>query len=216
MSMNNNHQTLKEYAIFVFPILLLFVGIGAFFRVIPITYTNAISLIDWLFSGSDNIISTLHDVNTVMGKLQRIIFMRAFWALWFIFFSISVFFLGKHIHNKKENYSVNAELKGKEAYDKLRGLIIKNYKKLRATEYITLNKKLDALAEKLNYESNFGYGDLIVIECENQINKKINDLEVLLMDYEPSLDNKKNVELVLDEINILLDQRAEMKKRHKV
>ena len=66
----------------------------------------------------------------------------------------------------------------------------------------------------MKFESDFGYGDLSVIDCENQIDKRFNDLAVLLAAYEPDLDNGQVVESVLDEINMLLDQRAEMKKRH--
>ena len=68
--------------------------------------------------------------------------------------------------------------------------------------------------ERLNYESDFGYGDLAIIDCENQINQKINNLSECLTDYEPDLDNQRSIEAVLNEINILLDRRAEMKKRH--
>ena len=66
----------------------------------------------------------------------------------------------------------------------------------------------------MKFESDFGYGDLSVIDCENQIDKRFYDLAVLLAAYEPDLDNQQCIETVLNEINILLDRRAEMKKRH--
>ena len=62
--------------------------------------------------------------------------------------------------------------------------------------------------------SHVGYGALAIIDCENQINQKINNLSECLTDYEPDLDNQQSIEAVLNEINILLDRRAEMKKRH--
>ena len=212
--MEANQRKIQEYIIFALPVLFLLVGIWAFFNVVSINYTRAISIIDWLFSGSDNIIATLRDVDTLMGRLQRIILMRAFWICWFAGFSVSVFMLGRHIQNKKEKYSEYAVIRGKEAYHKAQTVIIRNHNKLHTKECLKLSKRLNALVERLNYESDFGYGDFAIIECENQINQKINALIGHLTDYEPGLDNQQCVDAVLDEINILLDQRAEMKKRH--
>ena len=96
-------RKIKEYIIYVLPVLFLLVGIWAFLNVLSMHYTRAISLIDWLLSGSDNIIATVRDVDTVMGRLQRIMLMRAFWVLWFAGFSVSIFMLGKHVHNKKSD-----------------------------------------------------------------------------------------------------------------
>ena len=212
--MSVHHRKFKEYLIFILPVLFLLVGIWAFFNVVSINYTRAVSVVDWLFSGSDNIIATLRDVDTLMGQVQRIILMRAFWICWFAGFSVSVFMLGRHIQNKKEKYSEYAVIRGKEAYKKAQTVIIRNHNKLHTKECLKLSKRLNALVERLNYESDFGYGALSIIDCENQINQKINNLSECLTDYEPDLDNQQSIEVVLNEINILLDRRAEMKKRH--
>ena len=210
----NDSKKIKEYLIFILPVLFLLVGIWAFFNVVSINYTRAVSLVDWLFSGPDNIIATLRDVDTLMGQVQRIILMRAFWICWFVGFSVSVFMLGRHIQNKKEKYSEYAVIRGKEAYHKAQTVIIRNHNKLHTKECLKLSKRLNALVERLNYESDFGYGALSIIDCENQINQKINNLSECLTDYEPDLDNQQSIEAVLNEINILLGRRAEMKKRH--
>lgn len=209
-----NKQKLKVYIIYALPVLCLGVGIWAFLNVLSMHYIRAISLIDWLLSGSDNIVATVRDVDTVMGKLHRIMLMRVFWVLWLAGFSVSVFMLGRHIQNKKERYAEYAKITGKDAYHKAQAVIIRNHNKLHTKGCLQLSKKLNALVERLNYESGFGYGDWATIECENQINQKLNDLAECLTDYEPGLDNQQCVDAVLDEINILLDQRAEMKKRH--
>ena len=210
----NGSKKIKEYLIFILPLLFLLVGMWAFFNVVSINYTRAVSVVDWLFSGSDNIIATLRDVDTLMGQVQRIILMRAFWICWFAGFSVSVFMLGRHIQNKKEKYSEYAVIRGKEAYHKAQTVIIRNHNKLHTKECLKLSKRLNALVERLNYESDFGYGDLAIIDCENKINQKISNLSECLTDYEPDLDNQQSIEVVLNEINILLDRRAEMKKRH--
>lgn len=212
--MSVHHRKFKEYIIFILPVLFLLVGIWAFFNVVSINYTRAVSVVDWLFSGTDNIIATLQDVDTLMGQVQRIILMRAFWICWFAGFSVSVFMLGRHIQNKKEKYSEYAVIRGKEAYHKAQTVFIRNHNKLHTKECLKLSKRLNALVERLNYESDFGYGDLAIIDCENQINQKISNLSECLTDYEPDLDNQRSIEAVLNEINILLDRRAEMKKRH--
>ena len=208
-------ERLRIILIYAIPLMFGLIGIWAFFYVLSMNYTRAISFIDWILSGPDNIISTLKDVDTVMSKIHRIILTRMFWIIWFTGFSISVFVLGKYIHNKKEDHSYYATIKRKEACNAIKN-IIKVHSVL-LSKNTDLEKKIKLLAERMGCESDFGYGDISVIECENEIKEKIDNLNKILRKTKSNVvDNQGDViqaESILDEISIILDHRAELKKR---
>lgn len=216
MDENDFMKRLKIILIYAMPLIFGLIGIWAFFNVLSMNYTRTISFIDWILSGPDNIISTIRDVDTVMSKIHRIILMRIFWIIWFIGFSISIFTLGKYIHNKKEDYSHYATIKGKEAYNEIKNIIKVHIVLL--NKNTDLEKKIKLLVERIGYESDFGYGDSSVIECENEIKEKIDNLNKIFQKMKSNIvDNQDDViqaESILDEINIALDHRAELKKHH--
>ena len=209
---------IRHYLTYLLPWVFILIGIWAFFQITSFRYAKAINFIDWLVSGSDNIELALRDVDTVMGIMKRAIFTRVFWIVWLAGFSISVINLGYYIQNKKQDYAPGCEIVDKVAYKKLRSIIqcYKNYLlKLKKTNIL---KDLNQTAERLSYESDFGYGSADIIEYENEIYAKIclvgevlhrlsSSQEVCNDDYELLADTIRN-------IDILLDERAEAQKIH--
>lgn len=209
---------IKQYLTYVLPWIFIIVGIWAFFQITSFRYAKAINFVDWLFSGSENIELTLRDVNIVMGVMKRTIFTRVFWIVWFIGFSVSVINLGYYIHNKKQDYAPNCEIVDKEPHKKMRG-IIKCYEGcLLKYNKSKVLKNLNLLAEQLYYESDFGYGSAEIIEYENAIYSKICFVENILENIASGLEENADIWNSLDDtirhINILMDERAEAKKRH--
>lgn len=82
-------------------------------------------------------------------------------------------------------------------------------------ELANLVSAVKRLEEKLFVESDFGYGNKIVIECENTIAMKLQ----LLEDYTSHIDvgdivkNAKSMEAIVLDIDCLLKQRIELKRR---
>ncbi len=53
------------------PIIMAIVGLVLYSYILPAKYMKAISLIDWLFSGSDHIIATLRDADGVLEQFIK-------------------------------------------------------------------------------------------------------------------------------------------------
>lgn len=204
--------------IFVLPAIIFFIGLIAFFVVLPSTYGKVVSFTDWLFTAPQNVIDTLRDSNIVLPKVYSIISIRIFWWIWLAGLIASFFFAGRQLHAKPELNEANAILIKKEPY-----LMIQDVsgflKQLKAR---TSSQQLDALLyevkrleEKLSLESDFGYGNITVIHCENDIAKQLQ----FLIDAIPNVENGdlgENLNVIntsVMNINSLLRRRMELKKR---
>lgn len=204
--------------VFFIPVIILLVGVIAYFIVLPNIYGKVVSFVDWLFTAPENIINTLRDPNAVLPKVSSIIGMRIFWWIWLAGLISSLFFVGKQLQAKPEPNATNAILTKKEPYlmiqdvtDTLRQLKArKSSKQLDSLIYSV--KKLE---EKLSVESDFGYGKSAVINCENNIARQIQ----FLLDTVPCIENGdfeenlKAMNTVVMNINSLLRKRIELKKK---
>ncbi len=202
--------------LYTMPILFLVVGALAFLQFMSLNYARAISFIDWLLSGSDNIVATLRSTDTVMYYVHRFILKRSFWFLWSAGFVFSLYLLGKHLQTNNDMVAENAVLVGREA-SAIMNRITRKYEviSLKADD-VRLEKKLKELSDRFCVESEFGYGTCNVIECEHRIKIKLVILEEQIdkleaMEGTTSLDV---VRAVVSDIDILLKERAELKKKY--
>lgn len=204
--------------VFLIPVIILLVGVVAYFVVVPNIYGRVVSFVDWLFTDPQNIIDTLRDPNAVLPKVNSIIGMRIFWWIWLAGLISSLFFVGKQLQAKPEPNAVNAILKKKEPYllvqdvtDALKQLKMRrNSKQLDSLIYSA--KKLE---EKLSVESDFGYGNSVVINCENNIARQIQFLldSVSCIENGDFEENLKAMNTAIMNVNSLLRRRIELKKR---
>ena len=131
-------------------------------------------------------------------------------------FFILLFFCGKQLQmNQKSNHKNSLLIKDepyrlvKEINYNLRKLKIKN----KRLDILVHDVKL--LEEKLSFESDFGYDNQDVINCENNIAKQIQFLSdtVSKITKDNFDENIENLNMAVREINYLLCKRREMKKR---
>lgn len=204
--------------IFAIPVFILFVGIVAYFTVVPKDYSRVISFFDWLFTDPQNIVDTLHDSHIVMAQINSIIGIRIFWWVWLAAFIASLFFVGKQFQTKPAPDAPNAILTKKEPYLMIQDVVdaLKQVKKRSSSKQLdSLIYAVKRLEEKLSVESDFGYGNTAVIHCENNI---ANQLQFLLDtvscvengNFEQNLDAMSTA---VTNINSLLRKRTELKKR---
>ena len=204
--------------IFAIPVFILFVGIVAYFIVVPKDYSRVISFFDWLFTDPQNIVDTLHDSHMVMAQINSIIGIRIFWWVWLAAFIASLFFVGKQFQTKPAPDAPNAILTKKEPYLMIQDVMdaLKQVKKRSSSKQLdSLIYAVKRLEEKLSVESDFGYGNTAVIHCENNI---ANQLQFLLDtvscvengNFEQNLDAMSTA---VTNINSLLRKRTELKKR---
>jgi len=204
--------------VFFIPVIILLIGVAAYFIVIPNIYGKVVSFVDWLFTDPENIISTLRDPNAVLPKVNSIIGIRIFWWVWLAGLISSLFFVGKQLQAKPEPNAASAILTKKEPYLMIQDVTdaLKQLKTRRSSHQLdSLIYSVKKLEEKLSVESDFGYGKSAVINCENNIARQIQ----FLLDTVPCIENGdfeenlKAMNTAVMNINSLLRRRIELKKR---
>ncbi len=204
--------------VFFIPVIILLIGIAAYFIVVPNIYGKVVSFADWLFTDPQNIINTLRDPNAVLPQVNNIIKMRIFWWVWLAGLITSLFFVGKQLQAKPEPNAANAILTKKEPYLMIQDVTdaLKLLKARRNSKQLdSLMYAVKKLEEKLSVESDFGYGKSAVINCENNIARQIQ----FLLDTVPCIENgdfEENIKAMntaVMNINSLLRKRIELKKK---
>lgn len=204
--------------VFLIPVIILLVGVAAYFIVVPNIYGRIVSFVDWLFTDPQNVIDTLRDPNAVLPQVNSIIGMRIFWWVWLAGLITSLFFVGKQLQAKPEPNAANAILTKKEPYLMIQDVTdaLKQVKARRSSKQLdSLIYAVKKLEEKLSVESDFGYGKSVVINCENNIARQIQ----FLLNTVPCIENgdfEENIKAMntaVTNINSLLRRRIELKKR---
>ena len=93
------------------PIIMAIVGLVLYSYILPAKYMKAISLIDWLFSGSDHIIATLRDADGVLEQFYKILLTKVIVWIWSAGFVISLFVCGHALQNRR-TANLSAKLVG--------------------------------------------------------------------------------------------------------
>jgi len=210
-------KVMNKFVFFV-PVIILFVGVVAYFVVIPNIYGRIVSFVDWLFTDPQNIVNTLRDPNAVLPQVNSIIGIRIFWWIWTAGLIASLFFVGKQLQAKTEPNATDAICIKKEPYL----MVLDVSAALKQLKIRRSGKQLDSLIyavkkleEKLSVESDFGYGKSAVINCENNIVRQIQ----FLLDTVPYVENGdfeenlKAMNTAVMNINSLLRRRVELKKQ---
>ena len=85
-------QSKSKYLAYFSPVIMILLGILLYSVILPARYNKVISLIDWLFSGTDNIIATLRSADIVLGQAYRILFTKVIVWVWTMGFLFSLFY----------------------------------------------------------------------------------------------------------------------------
>ena len=207
-------QSKNKYLAYFAPVIMIIIGIFLYSVILPARYNKVISLMDWLFSGTDNIIATLRSADIVLGQFYRILFTKILVWVWTIGFLFSLFWCGYTVQNSKEK-SGNLLI----GEDGKKAMLVRIVNQ--AEKYYRLNKSNDD--SKLIYKKAvilesrflacgaFGYGSDNITELENLICNELLLLEKLLSDenYDYAEVNDKYIR-----IHNLLEEREAMLKHY--
>ncbi len=127
--------------------------------------------------------------------------------------------VGKQLHRKNEPDNLDALLKGKEAFFnamKISAALKEAKGKINNMDIEKLSHKMKILQEKLSIESDFGYSNKSITDCENEIAHLLDHLYNManaLTSDEKMMVYQSNINECISRIQALLNQRTEMKKR---
>lgn len=207
-------QSKNKYLAYFAPVIMIIIGIFLYSVILPARYNKVISLMDWLFSGTDNIIATLRSADIVLGQFYRILFTKILIWVWTIGFLFSLFWCGYTVQNSKEK-SGNLLI----GEDGKKAMLVRIVNQ--AEKYYRLNKSNDdskliykkAVALEAQFLACGEFGDVShdITELENHICNKLVELEKLLSDenYDYAEVNDKYIR-----IHNLLEEREAMLKHY--
>ena len=209
---------IKKYVIYAIPFVIALVGVIAYFVVIPNIYGDIISFVKSLFYSPQKIIDSINDPSGIINYAKSLIGIKFFWWIWLAFLSISLFFVGKQLHTRKEPDFEKSILVKNEPYLITQEIldILKRVERRRKDRILDkLIYDVNCLEEQFSVETDFGYGSDVVKKCENDI---ANNLQFLL-DAAKKVetgDINKNVDNLTDilmNIKMLMRRRRELKKK---
>lgn len=211
----------KIKIIFLLVILAIFLLIWIIidFTVIPNIYGEDVSFFNLLFTDPQKILNTLDDSDAILSGVAmasgRIISLVM--KIWMIGFIFVLFLLGREFHMISKTGNVTGNCSSIKPY-----LIVQNVnaklEQLVDFEHSKESKKLiyslKCLEERLTVESDFGYGDAKVIECETDVIHQLQYLSdsVLNINEGNFNENVSDLRIIILNINSLLQKRSELKK----
>ena len=207
-------QSKNKYLAYFAPVIMIIIGIFLYSVILPARYNKVISLMDWLFSGTDNIIATLRSADIVLGQFYRILFTKVLVWVWTIGFLFSLFWCGYTVQNSKKK-SGNLLI----GEDRKKAILVRIVNQ--AEKYYRLNKSNDdskliykkavALESRFLACGEFVDGSHDITELENHICNELVELGKLLSDanYDYAEVNDKYIR-----IHNLLEEREAMLKHY--
>lgn len=201
-----------KYKAFIFPAVIILIELLFNFIIIPKICGYTILPNTWLFADQQSIIDDISNFNNVNLDTEEIMLIRIFEYILLLLFITSLFFAGKRLHTIPKSNTTRKDL-----YLMTQKIvnILKNKKtSIKNKELNSLIDDVNQLEERLSVESDFGYGNEIVIDCENDIKNHIEIVLNLATNIEDE-SYKENIKLISTEIltiNDLLYKRTEFKK----
>ncbi len=217
----SNRKKKKRRGIIYFapPVMVIVIGIIVYLIVLPSYGQGSIKICDLLMLNPRDMINTILGVEIIQtANSVAIDKIRVLDWIFIITFIVSLYFPGFYLHFRTSVPNENASVEKKDACLLIQkaNIVLKGIKRQRkGKELDNLLYDAKCLEEKLAVESDFGYGDNRVIECEESIEK---ELQIFLNGVSAieTGNYKKNVqelEKIVVDINALLKQRNELKKR---
>ena len=210
--------------VFLLPFILGAIGIAANYYIIPNTFSESVFLARWIFSDDaaeiidiTDVIDMISNLNSVIPRTNDMVIIKFFWYIWMLSFIASLFFVGKRLHTKPVPNATNSVFINKTPYYIIQNIsnILKKVNRERHTnELDDLIYDVKCLEEKLSVESDFGYGGIDAINCENEIAGKLQFLFNIVSNIEEGdfTENVCKLSDAVEDVEFLLKRRNEIKK----
>lgn len=176
---------------------------------------ETISITLWLKGSQKEIAIALQDPDIAATPPLKIWAVKTFLYLLWAGFIGALFHLGRVLHNKKPEYHSNAVLKDKEPYQKAMG-IYETIKYVSSKDAGEAKTAVRNVMEKLRTESAFGFGSDDVIDCENDIEKCLKEIDRNIKALSRKNAGRRARDVIVANCNTIqtkLKLRTEMKKK---
>lgn len=205
--------------VYFIPVVILLIGIIAYFIIIPNILGKKATIEDWMLADPEAVLDILlegEEAGAESNNTDKRI--QLFWRIWVTGFIASLFFFCRKLQKKENPNNEDAVYIKREPYFLAQsvGDRLKQISKMEVSHELDhLIYEVKILEEKLSVESDFGYGDIDVIKCENEIAEMLQFLEknVASTGGEDLGENVRVWRDVVRRISILLRRRTGMKRK---
>lgn len=205
----------NQWLIYLIPVAIVLIYVVTYLIIIPKSYENTVSAIEWLFSNPLKIVEELKDPYTVLTPIYKVYVLKIFNWLLSVGFIVSLFFVGKTIQNKKPLVNPNAVLTGKAPY--IQSLeIVENIKQIQTAEAQKVLPFVKRVSDRLKNESEFGIGDSAVIRNEEEIAGLLDDIQYDIDALQSEILAEETAAKIIScskKIETKLKSRVELKKK---
>lgn len=213
---NGKHAVQRKnfgWIFYLIPVGIVIVYILIYIVFLPHLYDKTISIADWLIKNPKAVIDELQSSKNDFTSLYKIIFWRLLNYAFFAGFIISLYLLGRKIHYAKPKESSGALLIGREPYY----MIMESYEAVKRTPAVGMevHKAIKTVHDRLKNETDFGYGNVHVIKCENEIEHLLQTIssDIVKLNNRNTIDEaKQEIVSACHGIMTKLKIRAELKK----
>lgn len=217
-NVNNVQQTTNrktsDWIFYLLPIGIVIVYVLIYMVYLPHAYDKTISIADWIVKNPKAVIEELQNSQNVFPSLYKIIFWKLLNYAFFAGFIVSLYVLGRKIQFAKPEQSVGAVLREREAYY----MIMESYEAVKQIPAlgIEVQRAIKTVYDRLKNETDFGYGNERVIQCENEIEhylKMISSNIAKLNSQNTEDDARQEIVSACQMIMAKLKIRTELKKK---
>ena len=204
-----------KWLLYLSPVIILVIGIVLNLVLIPIIYGSGVSFIEWLLGDPNNIAETLKNASNVLIPIYIIILIKILNVILAAAFAISLFFIGRSLHNKKPLQNDSAKLHGKEPYLTTISML-EEIKLIGSKKTEPARRAVQLLNERLKNESAFGEGSDAVVNCENEMASYLQAIAEQIPDLNDDVmadKATKNIEMLCQRCMTKLKLRIELKKK---
>lgn len=204
-----------DWLLYASPFIIGLIYVVLFFVLLPKTYDNTVSFIDWAIKNPQDLLEAIKSSDNVLPPIYKVIFFKILNIALFSGLIASLYFIGRKLHFSKPNYASNATLTDKEAYY----LSLEIYEELKAEAIPNISDIISSVKtvhDRLKNDSSFGIGNQSVIRCEQEIESLLRVVQsniVGLKNENSFAGSKQTILTSCNRIMAKIKLRTELKKK---
>lgn len=204
-----------DWLLYASPFIIVLIYVVLFFVLLPKTYDNTVSFIDWAIKNPRDLLEAIKSSDNVLPPVYKVIFFKLLNIALFSGLIASLYFIGRKLHFSKPNYASNATLTDKEAYY----LSLEIYEELKAEAIPNISDIISSVKtvhDRLKNDSSFGIGNQSVIRCEQEIEALLRVIQsniAGLKNESTFAESKQTILTSCNRITAKIKLRTELKKK---
>lgn len=204
-----------DWLLYITPVMIAIIYIVIYCILLPRSYDNTISLIDWAIKNPWDLLEAMKSSSNVMPHLYKAILLKVVNYVLFGGLIVSLYLVGRKLHFSKPEYAPNAAVLDKEAYY-LALEVLEEVKSANIPNTKDVLESIKTIHDRLKNESGFGIGSQQVIRCENEIESLLQSIRNNISGLQNKSTFEASKQSIISSCRTIMSKmklRSELKKR---